>query len=62
MSEMSPYQMDRRLTELAGKLLTDTMTKAEESERYFLQIDRRNSVCDFPSDAEFQRQLNKSRR
>ncbi len=62
MPDMSPSQMDWRLTELAGKLLTGSMTSAEKTEHHFLQMDRRNAVCTLPTLEEIRRDEKRKRR
>ena len=46
---MTPYRMDHRLNELAGKLLKGTLSNTEEQEREDLMTERRNRLCSLPS-------------
>lgn len=46
---MTPYKIDQRLNELAGKLLKGTLLNAEEQKREELMTERRNRLCPLPS-------------
>ena len=46
---MTPYKIDQRLNELAGKLLKSTLSHTEEQEREDLMTERRNRLCSLPS-------------
>ena len=46
---MTPYKIDLRLKELAGRLLSGTLSNTEELEREDLMTERRNRLCSLPS-------------
>jgi hypothetical protein len=48
MHDMTPTQIDRRLTELAGLSLNKTITREEEAEIYRLTNERRRRLVNLP--------------
>ncbi len=55
MSDMSPFKMDQKMKEFAGKMLAGDMTRQDSVEFYHLQFNRRNAMCTLPSLTEFQK-------